>query len=329
MIREDIDCIDAGSEYCPCKLAETGECILCSQLQGKCFCDCINWKGVCIYQEFFNNGNKAKEKREKFNCNILDIKNYDGKVIVIKIKVTHKLALDLINPGSFVFLCPDDDKNFDFPISILESNTNNDCITMAIEIRGIKTKKLLNFKVGDFINIRAPYWNGIFGIKNIEKQVNTNCMIIGRGIGIAPMIPILRKLRLQNCSIDCILDYSSLNEEFIDNFISKYVDSSLNINTLVNGKLTDELKYRIYNNIEKGVNYIHIGGADILTYNIINYLHELGKDEVLLSCCNNFKMCCGEGVCGACTARYKGHKVKRFCKIQTNPRNIFEERRLI
>ncbi|NFG18899.1 sulfide/dihydroorotate dehydrogenase-like FAD/NAD-binding protein, partial [Clostridium botulinum] len=43
------DCIDAGSEYCPCHLAETGDCILCSQLSGKKFCDCINWKGVCIY----------------------------------------------------------------------------------------------------------------------------------------------------------------------------------------------------------------------------------------------------------------------------------------
>lgn len=60
------DCIDAGSEYCPCHLAETGDCILCSQLSGKKFCDCINWKGVCIYQEFIWNGKKAKEERETY-----------------------------------------------------------------------------------------------------------------------------------------------------------------------------------------------------------------------------------------------------------------------
>ena len=27
MFKENIDCIDAGTEYCPCKLAESGECL--------------------------------------------------------------------------------------------------------------------------------------------------------------------------------------------------------------------------------------------------------------------------------------------------------------
>ena len=67
----------------------------------------------------------------------------------------------------------------------------------------------------------------------------------------------------------------------------------------------------------------------MLTYRVIEYLDELNRKDILLSCCNNFKMCCGEGICGACTARYAGHKVKRFCKLQTEPRNIFEGRRLI
>jgi len=40
-------------------------------------------------------------------------------------------------------------------------------------------------------------------------------------------------------------------------------------------------------------------------------------------------MCCGEGICGACTARFSGHKVKRFCKEQADPRAIFEGRRFI
>lgn len=28
-------CVDAGSAYCPCYLAESGECIACSLLRGK------------------------------------------------------------------------------------------------------------------------------------------------------------------------------------------------------------------------------------------------------------------------------------------------------
>jgi hypothetical protein len=40
-------------------------------------------------------------------------------------------------------------------------------------------------------------------------------------------------------------------------------------------------------------------------------------------------MCCGEGICGACTSRFSGHRVKRFCKEQADPRIIFEGRRFI
>ena len=80
---------------------------------------------------------------------------------------------------------------------------------------------------------------------------------------------------------------------------------------------------------DKDIKLIHLAGADILTYSVIEYLDEIGRNDILLSCCNNFKMCCGEGVCGACTARFSGHRVKRFCKMQSDPRSIFEGRRYI
>ncbi len=329
MIREATDCIDAGSEFCPCKLAENGECIICSQMHGECFCDCSNWKGVCIYQEFFNNGMKAKEGRDKYPCKILDIKNYDNSVIVLKFKTVHKLILDLVKPGSYIFICPDEDKYFDMPISVLESNITENSITVAVEIRGIKTKKLLEFNIGDKIYIRAPYWNGIFGIKNIEKQNKSKCLVLGRGIGIAPMVPVIRKLILQGCSIETFVDYGGLKKGFLDEFLEKYNVKNVSKSMLEKGELSKECKDIINKSIENEVLYIHIAGADILTLKVIEYLDSLNRNDILLSCCNNFKMCCGEGICGACTARYKGHKVKRFCKVQTDPRSIFEERRLI
>ena len=102
------------------------------------------------------------------------------------------------------------------------------------------------------------------------------------------------------------------------------------MNLIEKGKLSPEAKVAIksivkYNNIS----LVHIAGADILTYNIIEYLDSLERQDIDLSCCNNFKMCCGEGVCGSCTTRFSGHRVKRFCKVQANPRDIFEGRRFI
>ena len=102
------------------------------------------------------------------------------------------------------------------------------------------------------------------------------------------------------------------------------------MNLIDKGELSAEAKVSIkslikYNNI----NLIHIAGADILTFKVIDYLDELERKDIDLSCCNNFKMCCGEGVCGSCTTRFSGHRVKRFCKVQANPRDIFEGRRFI
>ena len=143
------------------------------------------------------------------------------------------------------------------------------------------------------------------------------------------MIPVIRRLKLQDCNVSVGIDYSSLDKEFIDEFISKYDTKNNEINLLDKGELTKECKKLIKDSLDSGTNYIHTAGADILSLKVIEFLDSLNRKDVLLSCCNNFKMCCGEGICGACTARYKGHRVKRFCKVQTDPRSIFEERRLI
>ncbi|MBW6409384.1 sulfide/dihydroorotate dehydrogenase-like FAD/NAD-binding protein [Clostridium weizhouense] len=329
MIKEAIDCIDAGTEYCPCKLAESGDCLLCSQLQGECFCDCLNWKGVCIYQELFNNGNKAKEGRKSYTCAVKEITNFNKEVVMIKFEAPHKLALDLVKPGSYIFVRTNENAYFDIPISIMESNIETNIITILIEIRGVKTKNVLNIKEEDNIVIRGPYWNGVFGIKNILAQKGGKSLVLARGIGVAPMMPVIRKLIAQENDVNVVIDRTPFKDNFASNLLEEYSIKSKDYNLLEAGKLSDYCKVIIKDALKEGVKFIHIAGADILTYNVIEYLDNLNRQDVLLSCCNNFKMCCGEGVCGACTARFSGHRVKRFCKEQSDPRSIFEGRRFI
>ncbi|MDO4534815.1 MAG: sulfide/dihydroorotate dehydrogenase-like FAD/NAD-binding protein [Clostridium perfringens] len=330
MKYEIIDCIDAGSEFCPCHLAEEGECILCSQLNGKCFCDCSNWKGVCIYQEFINNGSKAKEGRKVFSCEILESSLLEEGLLYIKVKGNHKLCLDLVSPGSFIFIRTKEDPYFDIPISIMNSNCDDDTLVMMVEIRGIKTKRLLNIKKGEYIGIRGPYFNGVFGVKSINSTFDKNVLILSRGIGQAPALPVIKKLLSQNNKISLILDNSPFEECYIKQYLN---DNSLNIkevNMIDKGQLSKEIKEQIDISVKKdNVSLIHCAGADILTYDVINYLDDLNRDDINISCCNNSKMCCGEGVCGSCTARFAGHKVKRLCKVQTDPRNIFKGRRFV
>ena len=330
MNKEKIDCIDCGTEFCPCHLAESGECIICSQLHGECFCDCVNWKGVCVYQEFFNNGMKVKEGRKTYNCNVIKVDKLEDDLMKIQFSVPHKLAIDLVRPGSYIFIRTDENYFFDIPISIMESDIDNNTLTVVVEVRGVKTKRLKDIQEGGEIVIRGPYWNGVFGQQNIEKQKNNNCLILARGIGMAPMLPVLRKLKSNNNEVDLYVDTAPFSNNFIKDYVSNLDVSMKETNLLEKGKLSEEGKFIVRNSVmDKDISLIHLAGADILTYSVIEYLDEIGRGDILLSCCNNFKMCCGEGVCGACTARFSGHRVKRFCKLQSDPRNIFEGRRFI
>ena len=330
MFKETIDCIDAGTEFCPCHLAESGECILCSQLQGSHFCDCLNWKGVCIYQEFYDNGNKAKEQRKVYKCKVSEKVLYPDDVLLVKFEAPHKLVIDLARPGSFIFVRSEENVYFDVPISILDSDIETNIISIMIEIRGIKTKQLLNIEAGGNITIRGPYWNGVFCLKNIRKQKNNDTIVIARGIGMAPMIPVIKRLIENDNTVTLIVDKQPFKDIYVTEWLDKFNIVPQEMNLIEKGELSPEGKVAIkslikYNNIS----LIHIAGADILTYSVIDFLDSLEREDIDLSCCNNFKMCCGEGVCGSCTARFSGHRVKRFCKVQASPRGIFEGRRLI
>lgn len=330
MFKEAIDCIDAGTEYCPCHLAESGECLLCSQLHGSHFCDCLNWKGVCIYQEYFYNGNKAREGRKTYSCRVVESSKLEEELLLIRFETTHKLAMDLLKVGSFIFIRSDENIYFDVPISIMEVDVDNNIVSVMIEVRGIKTKKLLEIKADDNIVIRGPYWNGVFGLKDLEKLVNSNTVVLSRGIGMAPMMPVIRKLSHGNNNIDLVIDKSPFNSIYVNNELEPYNLGIKEINIIDKGELSEECKGYLLEKIrDKDIKHIHLAGADILTYKIIEFLDKINREDITLSCCNNAKMCCGEGVCGSCTTRFSGHRVKRFCKFQSDPRNVFEGRRYI
>lgn len=327
---EKAECIDCGTEYCPCKLAENGECIVCSQLQGSKFCDCINWQGVCIYQELINNGKKAKNPRKTIKCNVLDIQRFKDNLIILTLEVPHRLAVNLVRPGSYIFIKEEEEKYFDVPISIMESDVVKNTISLAIEVRGVKTKRFKEVKIGESVSIRGPYWNGIFGLTELNNRVNDNILILARGIGMAPMLPVLRRVINNDNNIEIFLDKNPFEEIFIESYLKKYDVKITETNLINKGTLSEEGRFIIENSIkDKNINMIHLAGPDILTYSVIKYLDEIGNNKIPLSCCNNFKLCCGEGICGACTTRFSGRRIKRFCKLQTDPRSIFEGRRLI
>ncbi|EOD01086.1 sulfide/dihydroorotate dehydrogenase-like FAD/NAD-binding protein [Caldisalinibacter kiritimatiensis] len=319
MTKERLECVDAGSEYCPCYLAETNNCITCSHLQGKDFCDC-NWRGVCIYQEYAWNGYKSKFNRTTTKAAIVKRINVTDNCTVLELKVTKTLARQLSEAGSYVFLR---DINlpsyFDVPMSIMDTDVTNGCVYIAYQKLGSKTKKLDDTK--DKLFLRGPYWNGVFGLRNLKKVKNSKCLIVARGIAQAPSVLVAKKLIRNNNEIVMIIDKGKVGKNFIDEYLE-----GLNLN-IVEENVMQEKGILLIKNILKNENIslIYSGGSDVLHSKLINMIDDLSIEPYIVAT-NNGEICCGEGICGSCSTRLKDGTIVKTCKTQVDARKIIERR---
>lgn len=322
-MQQVLDCIDAGTDYCPCYLAEIGECILCSQLQGKTFCDCRNWKGVCIYQEYVANKNRMKDSRKTYLCRIVKKEAVNQQTLILTVLVSHTMARELNQPGAFVFMRDIDDPFFfDTPMSIMRANEREKTIEIAVQVRGVKTKALKD--LGDDVIIRGPYWNGLLGLKYLKILKNSKALLITRGIGQAPAVSVARKLVLAGNTVEVILDKGRADSTFALDYF-KELDCDIRLGEVLDGKsLTvpkEILKYIKQSVQEQGVKLIYSGGSDKLHKGITKLLSQIGED-VYFVCSNDARFCCGEGVCGSCHARLSDGSRIKVCKTQLNPTEI-------
>jgi len=317
-----LECIDAGSEYCPCYLAETNDCITCSHLQNKDFCDC-NWRGVCIYQEYVMNKNKSKAQRDAFTCQLEEKRKIGDKSFVIKLKTTKTLARLLKEPGAYVFLRNSElPQYFDVPMSIMDVDEIEGYIYIAYQILGTKTKRLN--EIGKELLIRGPYWNAVYGLKNLKRISNLNCLLIVRGIAQAPSILVIKKLLKNKNNVILIVDKGNVGEIFIEDIIKDF-----NIQIIEEDVMSDKGKSTIKNTlIENDIGFVYSGGSDILHKSVIDIIDQLYIDPYL-AVTNNNEICCGEGVCGGCTIRFQDGTKAKSCKTQLDARKVIERRVIV
>ena len=72
--------------------------------------------------------------------------------------------------------------------------------------------------------------------------------------------------------------------------------------------------------IRNNVSLVYSGGCNTFSKDIKNLLDAINND-ISLAISNNNLICCGEGICGACTINLNGEKIKS-CKAQINSRDF-------
>ena len=310
------DCIDAGSENCPCYLALTGDCLTCSRLQGKEYCDC-DWRGVCIYNEFIQGGEKANNVRKDFKAQVLEKKQYTDGLAVFLVDVGKGFALKASKPGSYVFVKAHEDPSFyNVPISVMKSDVENGVLHLAIKAISAKTKLLL--KEEKELTLRGIYRNGILNIKSMTGErgrigKNDKILIITKGVGFAPAI-LLAEWAKSRAKINFLIDIDKLGDEIVLDYMPKDVNGIVKEIDL-KGVFINEEEYSL---LKKNIEFEKYKSVLALTsdYYIKKFEKLVGEitPPPKFACGNNFQICCGEGICGACSrVNYDGITFK-MCK---------------
>lgn len=242
-------------------------------------------------------------------CRILEIEQLDNDVFSMWIE-DEQMDYDVI-PGQFLSLfCKSGERLLPRPISICEVDHMARTIRLVYRTVGEGTREFSTLKIEDEVWIMGPLGNG-YDIKHELKYKNP--IVIGGGIGIPPLLQLVKELHKKEKECKVLLGYRSgsfLEKEF-EAYTSVYVateDGSVGIKGNVMKLLESE-------NIKGDV--IYACGPTRMLQEVKGYAIKNGIKAYLSL---EERMACGIGACYACVCKsvdkdkYTQVENKRICK---------------
>ncbi|WP_373471705.1 dihydroorotate dehydrogenase electron transfer subunit [Carnobacterium alterfunditum] len=244
----------------------------------------------------------------KFNGSVKIIERKQLQQDVFQIKVERPSMIEEILPGQFFNIVA---SNTGYPLlrrPISVSGYSADIIEFTVKVLGTGTQALSEYEVGETIVLMGPLGNGF------EQKVEKRVLLVGGGIGIAPIKGLLEQLAPQAVSSDVILGFR--DEPYLVEMFSAHASSL----TLVSEY---DASYRLGYVTQPFIEHIEANAYDMI--------YACGPEamlKTLAGICNSRKlpiqllmeekMACGIGACLVCTCKVKqgdfGFKHVRMCK---------------
>ncbi len=204
--------------------------------------------------------------------------NSSGQIALDTYKLEIISDLQGAKPGQFIsVLCPE--KTFRRPFSISNFDSKKHLLTILFKLKGDGTNYLKNLKKGDDIEFSAPLGNGF-------ELLNKNSLLVGAGIGIAPMLFLKKEL-----------DSNNIKNYLMGGFKSKEEVIEGSDETVIGGSVLDNIEKIID---EKQIEIIYSCGPLI----VLKLLSQIAKKKNIPSYLAMERvMACSLGVCRGCVIK--------------------------
>lgn len=227
------------------------------------------------------------------------------------LKFPKDVDISIAVPGQFISIyCHDGSRMLPRPISICETNADDNMLRIVYRIVGKGTEEFSKLDVGHTISIIAPLGNGFA----VDTDTCKKALLIGGGIGIPPMLGLAEKLYSSGVSAEAVLGYRDGNLFLKDEFMpyAKVYISTEDGSVSVKGNVVDAIKkYDIQADI------IYACGPLPMLRGVKALAKERGiKAQISLE----EKMACGIGACLGCVCiskekdSHSNVNNKRICK---------------
>ncbi|MDO4552219.1 MAG: hypothetical protein Q4C22_01665, partial [Bacillota bacterium] len=147
-------------------------------------------------------------------------------------------------------------------------------------------------------------------------------LVVAKGVGVAAAAPVLTWLRDRGLRASLLVDTEKISEALVRDYLldagpgpaapAAAIPSPVRYLHLKDPADLNELRQTL---TQKPYRFVCVLASDYYVKTIGDMVREL-QPEAGLAYSNNFRLCCGEGVCGACCTETAGGELLRMCKCQ-------------
>jgi len=234
--------------------------------------------------------------RYYFECVLKEKKREAEGLFSIILQLNERKAVSRMRPGRFVMVwLPGIDE---LPLSPSGYSYEDATLRLTFKVRGEGTRALASLNPSDKIFIRGPYGKG-FAIPRLDVSREEGVLVLGGGVGIAPLIPLVKVLAASFLKLYVVCGFRRASEAFFIDELHKLVGGNLIVAT-DDGSLG--LKGTVVNVARgllssKNISYAFACGPEEMLFILHKMLSNKGiRHQMLLE----RYVKCAIGVCGSC-----------------------------